>query len=191
MQKRMTVRPVPQISVMDKRFKPVSKAVKRIDVHRTGPHQRAVVMDLKKGVTTSLVRYIIRKRKIDDLEILLCLIYLLAGPSEKTKYRLLPILHPDLAAKRGRKRNPKPALTVRETRYTEDYDAEYVVSQKHTASIARAAELNDVSWWTIEQAVRKRRKILESEHLPEKEAEIDEGISKFFVNLTKGKKLNW
>lgn len=191
MRKRMSVKPVPQISVMDKRLKPAVKTTKKIDKNKLKPHPLVVVADLKKGVVSSLVQYIAEKQKIDDLEILLWLIYLLAGPPEKTKYRLLPVEHPELASKRGRKPYPKKALTEREARYVEAFDAEYSVSKNHTASIAHAAELNQVSWRTIEQAVQKRQKILKSEQAEKEITEFQELVSKLYGDLAERKNIHW
>lgn len=187
----MSVKLVPQISVMDNRFKPSIEAAKKIDKSKLEPHPHAVVMDLKKGVVSSLVQYIAKEQKIDDLEILLWLIYLLAGSPEKTKYRLLPVEHPELASKRGRKPNPKMALTEREARYVEAFDAEYSVSKNHTASIAHAAELNQVSWRTIEQAVQKRQKILKSEQAEKEITEFQRYVSKLYGDLAERKNIHW
>lgn len=191
MRKRMSVKPVPQIGVMDKRFKPVVDVPKKIDRSKLRAHPVIVIADLKKGVVTSLVKYIVEEQKIDDLEILLWLVFLLAGPPEKTKYRLLPVEHPELASKRGRKPNPKPGLTEREAGYVEAYDTEYGISGKHTAAIAYAAGVNHVGWRTIEQAVRKRKKIQESEQPKREKSEFRELVSKMYGDLAERRNLRW
>lgn len=191
MRKRMSVKPVPQIGVMDKRFKPVADVSKKIDVTKLKPHPLIVISDLKKGVVTSLVKYIAEEQKIDDLEILLWLVYLLAGSPENTNYRLLSVEHPELASKRGRKRNPKPALTEREAGYVEAYDTEYSISVKHTAAIAYAASVNHVGWRTIEQAVRKRKKIQECAAPKREKSEFRELVSKMYGDLAERKNLRW
>lgn len=183
MRKRMTVKPVPQISVNEKRFKRVIDTPKKIDIENIEIAESSVIIDLNNGVTSSLINYIIKKREITDKAILLNLVYMLLGDVEHTKYMLLPIEHPNLPAKRGRKPKLEPVLTARELSHLEFYDAEFAISSKHIAALEFAADARSVSARTIETAVRKRRMINKREAKKVNAADINQRFQEVLENL--------
>lgn len=185
MSERIYVRPVPQISVTEKRFERVIDTQIKINRSNDRTHESVVIMDLKRGVTTTLASYIIKNRKILDKGILLYLVYLLVGDSEDSKYRLLSIEHPDLPATRGRKPRPEPVLTERELSHLEYYDTEIAISNKHTAALEFAANKQKVSVRTIEAAVRKRRSIDEREAKKLDPVDINRRFQEVVANLKK------
>lgn len=91
--KRQQVRPVEQVSILDKSFRKVARP-SRLEVQPT-VHPLVVLADLRKGSLVSLDRYLAQEGCLRDREVAVELRKLISGSACRTPYRLLVVNHPD------------------------------------------------------------------------------------------------
>ena len=97
---RQHVRPIKQIGLGGKKFRKTIETRKRVD-HTKIVHPLVVIRDLRKGVVTSLGRYMTKHRGIPDRAVALELKKLISGSRERTPYRLIVVEHPDTPKDKG------------------------------------------------------------------------------------------
>jgi hypothetical protein len=97
---RQHVRPIKQIGLGEKKFRKIIETRKQVDRTKI-VHPLVVIRDLRKGVVTSLGRYLTKHRGIPDRAVALELKKLISGSRERTPYRLIVVEHPDTPKDKG------------------------------------------------------------------------------------------
>jgi hypothetical protein len=154
---RTTVRPVPQISVTDKKFKKVVTPKRPVKLDEAHPF--VVVADLKRGSLKSLAKYVRETGGVSDPEIANELLHLIDGTERETAYRILVVDHPDkIPAKGGRPKTRRPSMTTAETMLAERFDEILLIEKKHELALNALAAEAQVSPAKISRVLRKRKR---------------------------------
>ena len=157
--KKISVRPVEQTSVIDKKFQRVMNTTKRVKIKTS--HPAIVLADLKKGSLTSLARYIRETGNIADREVCQQLLMLIDGSYDQTSFRILVARHPDEPLDvGGRPRSKTGSLTIKQEKILLRYDEKIAVEKKYENAIPIVMRDENVSKATIDRAIRARKKLL-------------------------------
>ena len=155
--KRKRFRAVERNSLLEKRFKPVVERPKKC---HPKVHPLIVIADLRKGVLSSLDRYLAQEGGIRDREIAVELRKLISGSKNRTGFRLLVIEHPEGPKSKGGSPAGKRAQRVERFR---EIAARYNEVVKEVGKVWRAKELVadefDCSTSTVRRAVKENAKL--------------------------------
>lgn len=156
---KMTIRPIPQNSVVDKHFRNAVDTQKRVRMKKS--HPAIVVADLKKGSLTSLARYIRETGNIVDREVCQQLLKLIDGSYNHTSFRIVVARHPDEPPDvGGRPKSESGSLTKKQEKLVLLYDEIKAIEIKYENTIPRLMHREKVSKATIDRALRARKKLL-------------------------------
>lgn len=97
--KRISVRPIEQRTIADKKFKKVVEVKKKVRIDPI--HHTVVCHDLRNGSLVSLARHLEANHGISDERIAHELRLLICGSRDEAQFRLLVIDHPDAPKQRG------------------------------------------------------------------------------------------
>lgn len=142
---RQHVRPIKQIGLGKKKFRKIIQTHKQVDRTKI-VHPLIVIRDLRKGVITSLGRYLAKHRGIPDREVALELRKLISGSRERTPYRLMVVEHPDTPKDKG----GRPPTGGRAPRQVEravarDFAEELKQSTSVESAVAAVAKRHKIS----------------------------------------------
>jgi hypothetical protein len=95
--KREHLRPIKNAALADKRFTPVLRVKKRVNLEPS----RMVITDLRRGSIGSLDRYLFKTKGVMNREVALELRKLISGTIKRTKFRLIVVEHPNKPKDKG------------------------------------------------------------------------------------------
>lgn len=167
---RIRVRPVTNVSVMDR----ISNRYGR--KNSVPLHELVVLMDLEKGVLTSLDRYLAKHKGIPDRRIALALRKLISGSVQRTQYRLVVVQHPSLPKDRGgAPRKQRQSTAERHWPIVERFDALMAQGDKKGIAIETVMSEFNVTERTVQRALRAAEERRQSQTF---HAEVQRNIAK-------------
>lgn len=144
------VLPVANVSVMDKRF------AWRWEPSHVPVHELIVLMDLQKGVLTSLDRYLAKHKGIPDRRIAVALRKLISGTLQRSSYRLIVVQHPDLPPDSGGAPKRQRSVTAqRQREIVERVEALVTLGDKRGIAIETVASELGVSKRTVQRSLQE------------------------------------
>lgn len=141
--KRMLLRPVPQTSILDKRFRPVLETTKR--VRSTRVHPLVVLADMKRGSLKSLARYLEQENGIPDAMIARRLRAMITGDVCDSDFQIRVIDHPDLPKAKGGRPAGQSRTPTRVERAVADDLIKYSRDMPVEAAVATVAAEHRIS----------------------------------------------
>lgn len=157
--KAITVRPVSQLSILDKKFKKTIEVEK--PVHVDPAHPFVVISDLKRGSLKSLAHHLRKSGSIADPDIAAELLKLITGSVTQTPFKIIVIDHPEKANVGGRPKAVLTSLSEKEKALVAHFDVILETEKKHDLALGALAKDAGVSRATISRALRKRRHLIE------------------------------
>ncbi|MBX9662120.1 hypothetical protein [Novosphingobium sp.] len=166
---RVRVRPIANAGVTDKKFKRFG---------RQAPiplHELTVLMDLEKGVLSSLDRYLAKHKGIPDRRVALALRKLISGSVHRAQYRLVAIRHPGLPSDCGGAPKRQRHSTAERHRLIVQR-LEELIAQGDKKGIAKETIMSEfnVTKRTVERALRAVDKRRQS---PAFHAEVEQNVA--------------
>ncbi len=146
---RVRVRPIANVGVMDKKFNRLGRKT------LIPLHELTAIMDLEKGVLSSLDRYLAKHKGIPDRRVALALRKLISGSVQRTQYRLAVIQHPDLPPEPdGAPSKRRPSTAERHRPIVERVEALMAQGDKKGIAIETVMSEFEVSERTVQRALR-------------------------------------
>jgi hypothetical protein len=154
---RLTIRPVAQRSILDKKYKKQSSSAPRIQFSKV--HSQIVIADLKRGSLKSLARYLRQTGGIDDPVIARILVRLIDGSARVTPYRIFVSDHPERTrAKGGRPPEQSQSPPSEEQKQLVALYEEMLRTEgKRYLAVTTTAKQANVSESKVQRAIRKSK----------------------------------
>ncbi len=167
---RVRVRPISNAGVMDRKFK-------RLGRQASIPlHELVVLMDLEKGVLTSLDRYLAKHKGIPDRRIALALRKLISGSVQRTQHRLVVVQHPSLPKDRGgAPKTQRRSTAERHRTIVERFEIHMAQGDKRGIAIETVMSEFNVTERTVQRALRTAEERRQSLNF---RAEVEQNVAK-------------
>lgn len=155
------VRPITSPGISGKKFQPLVNGRR---IHTLPAHPLVVIGDLRAGSLGSLDAYLKKNRGIPDREVALELRKLLSGTSERSRFRLVLVDHPDIPADLGgRPQSKRDEPTRAELELYAAYLAQLDIIGKTKDARIQAAQDKRRTEITVRRAIQKVEAALKRE----------------------------